>query len=57
MSQFQKIRKMQNLFDGNKPSISYVEIFVVLNFDPSLKWCKRMESSCPMSVEFIVHLK
>ena len=41
------------MFYGNNQGISSDEIVVGLNFDHSLKCCKRMGNSRPMATEFM----
>ena len=49
-SQFQKIRKLQNLIHFNKQGISCLEILLDSNFNASSKCCKRMEQSLPLAI-------
>ena len=51
--QFQKIRKLQNLFHFNESGISCIESLVFSNLDASPKCCKRMEQSWLLAYEFM----
>ena len=51
--QFQKIRKLQNLFHFNEQGISCIESLAVLNLRASPKCCKRMEQSWLLAYGFM----